>query len=71
MVQPLTPEPWKCAGMRALHHIATAAPREALAPHWPLLLHAAVRAVTAADVRVWPAAAPAMCRLVVALEGKR
>ena len=56
--------------MRALHHIATMAPREALAPHRALLLHAAMRTVTAADTRVWPAAAPAMCRLVVALEGK-
>jgi hypothetical protein len=56
--------------MRVLHHIADAAPPTALAPHRLLLHHAAVRAVTAADARVWPAAAPAMCRLVVALEGK-
>lgn len=52
-----------------MHHLAEVAPQEDLAWHKALLLDAAIRAVTAADERVWPAAAPAMCRLVVALEG--
>lgn len=58
------------AGMWALHHLAAAAPADALAWHRDLLADTAVRMVSTADERVWPAAAPAACRLAVAVEGK-
>ena len=57
--------------MWALHHLAAVAPPAALARHRELLLDAAVRGVAAADERLWPAAAPAACALIVALEGAR
>ncbi len=56
--------------MWALHHLAAAKPADALAWHRELLVDTAVRMVSTADERVWPAAAPAACRLVVAVEGK-
>ena len=61
--------PLRLAGFWALHHIATAAPPPTLAFHRELLLDTAVRSVTGADERAWPAAAPAACALVIAVEG--
>lgn len=57
------------AALAALQHIAESASARDL--HWSreLLADTAKRVVTGADERVWPAAAPAACALMIAIEG--
>ena len=60
-----------CAALAALQHIAESASADDLRGSRELLADTAKRVVTGADERVWPAAAPAACTLVTAVEGVR